>query len=131
MLANIIDYISDYKELMDSVYKENNKILKDIDSLKKKSDSMGIELEKSMKKLNQSITPEKIDKKKTTTIEVKNCFVTTNFNDKNYTYKASDVFKDKTLYNKKNVILSDYWNVSGITATDEEQKIIDENKENN
>ena len=53
----------DYKELMDSVYKENNKILKDIDSLKKKSDSMGIELEKSMKKLNQSITPEKIDKK--------------------------------------------------------------------
>lgn len=67
---------------------------------------------------------EKIDKKKTTTIEVKNCFVTTNFNDKNYTYKASDVFKDKTLYNKKNVILNNYWKISGLTTTDEEQDII-------
>jgi hypothetical protein len=34
------------------------------------------------------------------------------------------VFKDKTLYNKKNVVLSNYWDVSGITATDEEQEII-------
>ena len=68
---------------------------------------------------------EKIEKKKTTTIEVKNCFVTTNFSQKNFTYKEVDVFKDKTLYNKKNSILTNYWDVSGLTATDEEQKIID------
>ncbi|MEO5777553.1 MAG: hypothetical protein ABIQ27_11650 [Flavobacterium sp.] len=67
---------------------------------------------------------EKIDKKKTTDIEVKNCFVITNFNDKNFTYKESEVFKDKTLYNKKNTILTNYWDVSGLTSTDEEQKII-------
>jgi hypothetical protein len=67
---------------------------------------------------------EKIDKKKTTNIEVKNCFVTTNFSDKNFVYKESDVFKDKTLYNKKNSILTNYWEVSGLTATDEEEEII-------
>jgi hypothetical protein len=67
---------------------------------------------------------EKIEKKKTTNIEVKNCFVTTNFSDKNYVCKESDVFKDKTLYNKKNSILTNYWEVSGLTATDEEQEII-------
>ena len=42
---------------------ENKKILKDIDSLKHKSDSMSIEIEKNMKKLNQKTTPEKTDKK--------------------------------------------------------------------
>ncbi|WP_264521356.1 hypothetical protein [Flavobacterium sp. N1994] len=67
---------------------------------------------------------EKIEKKKTTNIEVKNCFVTTNFSDKNFVYKESDVFKDKTLYNKKNSILTNYWEVSGLTATDEEEEII-------
>jgi len=67
---------------------------------------------------------EKIEKKKTTTIEVKNYFVTTNFSEKNFTYKESDVFKDKTLYNKKNSILTNYWDVSGLTSTDEELKII-------
>ena len=67
---------------------------------------------------------EKIDKKKTTNIEVKNCFVITNFSNKRFTYKDSDVFKDKTLYNKKNSILTNYWEVSGLTSTDEEQQII-------
>lgn len=67
---------------------------------------------------------EKIDKKKTTNIEVKNCFVITNFSYKRFTYKDSDVFKDKTLYNKKNSILTNYWEVSGLTSTDEEQQII-------
>jgi hypothetical protein len=66
----------------------------------------------------------KIDKKKTTDIEVKNCFVITNFNDKNFTYKDSEVFKDKILYNKKNSILTNYWEVSGLTTTAQEQKII-------
>lgn len=67
---------------------------------------------------------EKIEKNGTKNIEVRNYFLTTNFSTKNYSFKDSEVFKDKTLYNKKNVILSDYWNVSGLTATDEEQQII-------
>lgn len=67
---------------------------------------------------------EKIDKKGTSTIEVRNYFVTTNFSNQKFSFSESDVFKDKTLFNKKNVILTDYWNVSGLTATDEEQGII-------
>lgn len=68
---------------------------------------------------------EKIEKDKTKNIEVRNYFITRNFSNQNYSFKENEVFKDKTLYNKKNVILSDYWNVSGITATHEEQQIID------
>jgi hypothetical protein len=67
---------------------------------------------------------ERVDKDKKTEIEVRNYFVTTNFSNHNYTYKESEVFKDKTLYNKKNVILSSYWDVSGLSATDEEQEIV-------
>ena len=67
---------------------------------------------------------EKIEKNKSKDIEVRNYFLTTNFSTQNYAYKDSEVYKDKTLYNKKDVILSDYWNESGLTATDEEQKII-------
>lgn len=69
---------------------------------------------------------ERVDKNNITTdIEVRNYFVTTNFSNQNYIYKESEVFKEKTLYNKKNVILSDYWNVSGLAATAEEKEIID------
>lgn len=67
---------------------------------------------------------EKVDKKGTNTIEVRNYFVTTNFSDQKFSFKESDVFKDKTLFNKKDVILTDYWNVSGLAATEEEQGII-------
>ena len=68
---------------------------------------------------------ERVDKNnKTTDIEVRNYFVTTNFSNQNYTYKESEVFKDKTLFNKKDVVLTDYWNLSGLTATEEEQEII-------
>ena len=68
---------------------------------------------------------ERVDKNnKTTDIEVRNYFVTTNFSNQNYTYKENEVFKDKTLFNKKDVVLTDYWNVSGLTATEEEQEII-------
>ena len=74
---------------------------------------------------------EKIDKNKTATIEVRNYFVTTNFSNQNFSFKESDVFKDKTLFNKPNVILSNYWNFSGLTATDEEQQIIDKIEEEN
>ena len=67
---------------------------------------------------------EKIDKKGTNKIEVRNYFVTTNLSNQKFSFSPSDVFKDKTLFNKKNVILSDFWNVSGLTATEEEQGII-------
>ncbi len=70
-----------------------------------------------------------IEKKGKKNIEVRNYFVTTNFSNQNYSFKESDVFKDKTLFNKKNVILTDYWNVSGITATKEEEEIIDSIKD--
>lgn len=60
----------------------------------------------------------------TKNIEVLNNLVTTNFNIQNYTYKESDVFKDKTLFNIKNSILTDYWNVSGLTPTAKELEII-------
>ena len=53
----------DYRELMDSVNSENNKMLKELDSLKRKSDSMDIELDKNMKKLDQRQNQEKPDKK--------------------------------------------------------------------
>jgi hypothetical protein len=67
---------------------------------------------------------EKIEKNATKDIQVRNYFLTTNFSTQNYAYKESEVYKDKTLYNKKDVILSDYWNESGLTATEEEQVII-------
>ncbi|MEC4003845.1 hypothetical protein OX283_004190 [Flavobacterium sp. SUN052] len=67
---------------------------------------------------------ERIDKKGVTNIEVRNYFVTTNFSNQNYTFKENEAFKDKTLFNKKNKILTDYWNTSGLTATDEELQII-------
>lgn len=68
----------------------------------------------------------KVEKKKTTDVEVKNCFIITSFSDKGFTYNDSDVFKDKTLYNRKNSILTNYWDISGLTTTDEEQKIIND-----
>ncbi len=68
---------------------------------------------------------EKIGKKNIKTdIEVKNYFVITGFSNHNFIYDDSEVFKDKTLYNKKNSILTNYWDVSGLTATEEEQAII-------
>ncbi|MEK8179855.1 hypothetical protein WMW71_05835 [Flavobacterium buctense] len=69
---------------------------------------------------------ERVDKNKTTDIEVRNYFVTTNFSTQNYSYKDSEVFKDKTLYNKKNTILSTYWDISGLATTEEEQAIINQ-----
>ncbi|TRX37326.1 hypothetical protein FNW52_05010 [Flavobacterium sp. ZT3R18] len=57
-------------------------------------------------------------------IEVLNNLVTTNFNIQSYTYKESDVFKDRTLFNIKNSILTDYWNVSGLTPTAKELEVI-------
>jgi hypothetical protein len=67
---------------------------------------------------------EKVEKKGTKKIEVRNYLVTTNFSNQNYSFKANEVFKDKTLFNKKNTILTDYWKLSGLTPSDEEQEII-------
>ena len=58
-------------------------------------------------------------------IQVRNSFITTNFNKEKFTYSESDVFKEKSLFNKKNKILTNYWNISGFTATDEEKTLID------
>ncbi len=79
----------------------------------------------------EEISFEKVEKDQNKEIEVRNYFLTTNFSTQNYAYKDSEVYKDKTLYNKKDVILSDYWNESGLTATDEEQKIISSIEEQN
>ena len=68
---------------------------------------------------------ERIDKNKTTDIEVRNYFVTTNFSTQNFSFAESDVFKDKNLFNKKNTILTEYWNDSGLVPTDEEKSIIE------
>ncbi|MEC4050319.1 hypothetical protein OX284_012825 [Flavobacterium sp. SUN046] len=67
---------------------------------------------------------ERVDKKKKTDIEVRNYFITTNFSNQSFSFKENEVFKDKTLFNKSNVILSNYWSTSGLTATDEEQEIV-------
>ena len=68
---------------------------------------------------------ERIDRNKKTDIEVRNYFVTNNFSTQSFTHNESEVFKDKTLYNKKNVILTNYWDISGLASTEEEQKIIE------
>lgn len=57
-------------------------------------------------------------------IQVRNSFTTTNFNKQNFTYNESDVFKEKSLFNKKNKILTNYWDISGFVATDEEKAIV-------
>ncbi len=67
---------------------------------------------------------EKIEKNQKKDIEVRNYFVTTNFSTQNFIYKDTEVYKDKTLYNKKDVILTDYWNDSGLVATEEEKEIV-------
>lgn len=67
---------------------------------------------------------ERVSKKNATYIEVKNSFVVTNFSNKFFTRKDTDVFKDQTMFNKSNVIYNNYWDISGLTPTDEEQEII-------
>ncbi|MHC0448347.1 hypothetical protein ACWA1F_23290 [Flavobacterium sp. 3-218] len=73
---------------------------------------------------NEEIGYSIIQKEKPKNIQVRNSFITTGFNKQNFTYKESDVFKEKSLFNKKNKILTNYWDISGFTATDEEKAII-------
>lgn len=72
----------------------------------------------------EEIAFEHIEKDKISDIEVRNYLVTTNFNTRTFTYDDSNVFKNQTLYNKKNVVLSPYWDLSGLTSTAEEQEIV-------
>lgn len=67
---------------------------------------------------------DKFEKNSKKEIEVRNYFITKNFSTSFYKYKDEEVFKEKTLHNKKDVILTDYWNESGLTATEEEQQIV-------
>lgn len=68
---------------------------------------------------------ERVDKKDSRTeIEVRNYFVTTGFSQKEFSFNESEVFKDKALFNLKDKILTDFWNVSGLTPTPEEAVII-------
>ena len=67
---------------------------------------------------------EKIEKNQKKEIEVRNYFLTKNFSTSYYKYKEDEVFKEKTLHNKKNTILTDFWNESGLTATDDELQIV-------
>jgi hypothetical protein len=68
---------------------------------------------------------ERVDKKDSRTeIEVRNYFVTTGFSQKEFSFNESEVFKDKALFNLKDKILTDYWNVSGLMPTPEEAEII-------
>lgn len=74
---------------------------------------------------NEEIGYDLVLKEEIKNIQVRNNFITTNFNRQNFTYKESDVFKEKSLFNKKNKVLTKYWDISGFTATDEEKQIID------
>jgi hypothetical protein len=73
---------------------------------------------------NEEIGYDLVLKDQTKNIEVRNSFITTNFSRQNFTYRDSDVFTEKSLFNKKNKILTNYWDISGFTATDEEKAIV-------
>lgn len=73
---------------------------------------------------NEEIGYNLILKDQVKNIQVRNNFITTNFNKQNFTYNESDVFKEKSLFNKKNKILTNYWDISGFTATEEEKGLI-------
>lgn len=67
-----------------------------------------------------------LQKKQEVKIEVKNYLITTDFRTKVFKYNSEDIFKDKSLINKKDKILTDYWDFdSGIILTKEENEIIE------
>jgi hypothetical protein len=80
--------------------------------------------ETTLFRLNHAIILVHDKKNNKTDIEVKNYLITTNFSTHKFTYKDSEVFKEKTLFNIKNSILTNYWDVSGLTPTEEEEAII-------
>ena len=69
---------------------------------------------------------EKYYKKISRRIEVKNHMVITNFDKKIFEYGDKNIFKDKSLINKKTSFFTNYWDVeSGFVSTAEEKGIIE------
>jgi hypothetical protein len=59
-------------------------------------------------------------------VEVSNYLMTTQHSRKFVPYQKEDVFKEKSLINKKNSIITEYWETnSGLLLTTEEKKIVD------
>lgn len=70
---------------------------------------------------------EKKFKKETRYIEVKNHMVVTNFDKKIFQYNDKNIFKDKSLINKKNQFFNNYWDIeSGFVFTKEEKDVIEQ-----
>ncbi|NJM79329.1 MAG: hypothetical protein HC854_06400 [Flavobacterium sp.] len=58
--------------------------------------------------------------------EVCNYFVTNKYTKRLFTYDPAEIFKEKTLLNRKNTILTEFWNIdSGLILTQDEQDFID------
>lgn len=104
----------------DAIKNENKKIYKSEYKTTYRIDGTNYYLVSS----KEEIGFEKVYKKETKNIEVRNYLVTTNFSNQSFTYREPQVFKDKSLINKRNSILTNYWNFSGLATTDEEQNII-------
>ncbi|MCA1966857.1 MAG: hypothetical protein LDL23_09420 [Flavobacterium sp.] len=69
---------------------------------------------------------EKKYKNKERRIEVKNHMVITDFNKKTFEYGEKNIFKGKSLINKKTSFFTDYWDIeSGFASTSEEKAIIE------
>ena len=59
-------------------------------------------------------------------VEIVNYLITTQHSRKFVPYEKEDVFKEKSLINKKNAIITEYWETnSGLLLTSEEKKIVD------
>lgn len=69
---------------------------------------------------------EKKNKKESRRIEVKNHMVITNFDKKIFQYTDKNVFKGKSLINKKTQFFTNYWDMeSGFLSTKEEKEVIE------
>ena len=69
---------------------------------------------------------EKYYKKKSRRIEIKNHMVITDFNKETFEYGDKNVFKDKSLINKRTSFFTNYWDIeSGFVSTAEEKAIIE------
>lgn len=63
--------------------------------------------------------------KKETKFEITNYIITTEFRTNIFKYKDIDIFKEKSLLNKKDSILTEYWEIdSGVLLTESEKLII-------
>ena len=63
--------------------------------------------------------------KKEVKVEIKNYLITTQFKSKIFKYDEDEIFKGKSLINKTNSVLTDYWNDdSGLILTKPEIDIL-------